>query len=105
VQHRLALVFSTFLQRRSASKVLQFLNAQQLLLPRRDRFGDVRWRVPTIAAILAVLKNPAYAGAFVYGRTRTVRTGAGPRQAAQKKLPLEQWRVRVVGFGKEYQDA
>lgn len=95
VQHRLELVFATFLQRRSASKVLQFLNEQHLLLPRRDRFGDVRWRMPTVAAILAILKNPAYAGAFVYGRTRTVRTGAGPRQASQKKLPVEQWRIRV----------
>jgi DNA invertase Pin-like site-specific DNA recombinase len=95
VQQRLALIFSTFLQQRSASKVLQFFNAHQLLLPRRDRFGDVRWRKPTVAAILAILKNPAYAGAFVYGRTRTVRTGAGPRQASQKKLPLEQWRIRV----------
>jgi DNA invertase Pin-like site-specific DNA recombinase len=95
VQQRLELIFSTFLQQRSASKVLQFLNAHQLLLPRHDRFGDVRWRKPTVAAILAILKNPAYAGAFVYGRTRTVRTGAGPRQAAQKKLPVEQWRIRV----------
>jgi hypothetical protein len=48
-----------------------------------------------VAAILAILKNPAYAGAFVYGRTRTVRTGAGPRQASQQKLPVEQWRIRV----------
>ena len=95
VQQRLELVFATFLARRSASKVLQFLNEQQLLLPRHDRFGDVRWRRPTVAAILAILKNPAYAGAFVYGRTRTVRTGAGPRQASQKKLPVEQWRIRV----------
>jgi DNA invertase Pin-like site-specific DNA recombinase len=95
VQHRLELVFATFLPRRSASKVLQFFNAQHLLLPRRTRFGDVVWKVPTVSAILAILKNPAYAGAFVYGRTRTVRTGAGPRQASQKKLPLEQWRIRV----------
>jgi DNA invertase Pin-like site-specific DNA recombinase len=95
VQQRLELVFATFLQRHSASKVLQFLNVQQLLLPRHDRFGDVRWRQPTVAAILAILKNPAYAGAFVYGRTRTIRTGAGPRQATQKKLPVEQWRIRV----------
>ena len=95
VQQRLELVFSTFLQRRSASKVLQFFNAQQLLLPRQDRFGEVRWRKPTVAAILAILKNPAYAGAFVYGRTRTVRTGAGPRQATQQRLPVEQWRIRV----------
>ena len=95
VQQRLELVFSTFLQQRSASKVLQFFNAQDLRLPRHDRFGDVRWRKPTVAAILAILKNPAYAGAFVYGRTRTIRTGAGPRQATQKKLPVEQWRIRV----------
>jgi DNA invertase Pin-like site-specific DNA recombinase len=95
VQQRLELVFATFLARRSASKVLQFLNAQHLLLPRHDRFGDVQWRRPRVAAILAILKNPAYAGAFVYGRTRTVRTGAGPRQVSQKKLPLEQWRIRV----------
>ncbi|HEV8713886.1 MAG TPA: recombinase family protein, partial [Candidatus Binatia bacterium] len=95
VPQRLELGFSTFLQRRSASKVLQFLNERQLLLPRHDRFGDGRWRMPTVAAILAILKNPAYAGAFVYGRTRTGRTGAGPRQASQKKLPVEQWRIRV----------
>src|SRR6478672_2398084 len=50
VQHRLELVFSTFLQQRSASKVLQFFNAQDLRLPRHDRFGDVRWRKPTVAA-------------------------------------------------------
>jgi DNA invertase Pin-like site-specific DNA recombinase len=95
VQQRLELVFSTFLQQRSASKVLQFFNAHDLRLPRHDRFGDVRWRKPTVAAILAILKNPAYAGAFVYGRTRTIRTGTGPRQATQKKLPVEQWRIRV----------
>lgn len=95
VQHGLELVFSSFLPQRSASKVLPFFNAQQLLLPRHDRFGEVRWRQPTVAAILAILKNPAYAGAFVYGRTRTIRTGTGPRQGSQKKLPLEQWRIRV----------
>jgi hypothetical protein len=75
--------------------VLQFFKAHDLRLPRHDRFGDVRWRNPTIAAILAMLKNPAYAGAFVYGRTRTLRTGTGPRQATQKKLPVEQGRIRV----------
>jgi DNA invertase Pin-like site-specific DNA recombinase len=95
VQQRLELVYATFLQRRSASKVLQFLNAQQLLLPRRGRFGEVVWKAPTVAAILAILKNPAYAGAFVYGRTRTQRTTAQSRRTSQKHLPVEQWRIRV----------
>ena len=44
--------------------------------------------------MLSVLKNPAYAGAFVYGRTRSIRDAATatPRP---KKLPREQWRIVV----------
>ncbi len=93
VQARLELVFDTFLQRRSASKVLEFFKQQQLRLPRRDRFGDLIWKKPSLAAILSILKNPAYAGAFVYGRTRTLREPSG--KVTQKRLPLEQWKIRV----------
>lgn len=93
VQDRLDLVFSTFLRVKSASKVLQYLNEQQLSLPRRDRFGDLIWKKPTVAAILEVLKNPAYAGAFVYGRTRTTRDPSG--KITTKRLPMDQWRIRV----------
>jgi DNA invertase Pin-like site-specific DNA recombinase len=95
VQDRIALVFATFLRLRSASKVLQFLNEHDLALPRRDRFGDVVWRPPTVAAILAMLKNPAYAGAFVYGRTRTPPRGAGPGKTTPRRLPMAEWRIRV----------
>jgi DNA invertase Pin-like site-specific DNA recombinase len=94
VQDRIALVFAAFLRLRSASKVLQALRAQELQLPHRDRFGDIGWRVPRVAAILAILKNPAYAGAFVYGRTRTTRAPHACRPAV-KRLPLEAWRIRV----------
>jgi len=95
VQSRLALVFETFLQQRSASKVLRRFNEQQLMLPRRGRFGEVLWRKPTVAAILSILKHPAYAGAFTYGRTRTVRNGGAPHQTHQQLLPPEDWRIRV----------
>ncbi len=93
VQARLDLIFSIFLQVKSASKVLQYLNEHQLGLPRRDRFGDLIWKKPTVAAILEVLKNPAYAGAFVYGRTRTTRDPSG--KVFTKRLPIDQWRIRV----------
>jgi DNA invertase Pin-like site-specific DNA recombinase len=95
VQDRLELVFTTFLRKRSASKVLEFLNSQELFLPRRDRFGDLVWKRPTVAAILQILKNPAYAGAFVYGRTRTVHTDPASPRAKQVRLPVEQWKIRV----------
>jgi hypothetical protein len=93
VQDRLRLVFDSFRQLRSASKVLQLFNAQALCLPRRDHFGDVAWKKPTVAAVLQILKNPAYAGAFVYGRSRTTRDPSG--EVTQKRLPLTEWRICV----------
>ena len=95
VQDRLELVFTTFLRKRSASKVLEFLNSYELFLPRRDRFGDLVWKRPTVAAILQILKNPAYAGAFVYGRTRTVHTDPASPRAKQVRLPQDEWKIRV----------
>jgi len=95
VQSRITLVFETFLQRRSASKVLEFFTMHGLRLPRRDRFGEVIWKRPTVAAILTILKHPAYAGTFTYGRTRTLRTGRAAGRAATKRLAMEQWRMRV----------
>ena len=95
VQARITLVFETFVQRRSASKVLEFFTTSGLRLPRRDRFGDVVWKRPTIAAILAILKHPAYAGTFTYGRTRTLRSGIGSGRVATQRLTMEHWRMRV----------
>src|SRR5215470_10427074 len=95
VQQRLELVYSTFLQWHSASKVLQLFHTHQLGLPRRGRFGEVVWKAPTLSAILGILKNPAYAGAFVYGRTCTQRMSVQSRRASHKHLPIAQWRVRI----------
>jgi DNA invertase Pin-like site-specific DNA recombinase/predicted DNA-binding transcriptional regulator AlpA len=93
IQARLELVFTTFFQAKSASKVLQYFNHHHLSLPRRDRFGDLYWKKPTVAAILEILKNPAYAGAFVYGRTRTTRHPSG--KTSTVRLPIDQWRIRI----------
>jgi DNA invertase Pin-like site-specific DNA recombinase/ribosomal protein L17 len=93
VRERLDLIFSTFLRRKAAAKVLRFFNDHELLIPRRDRFGDLVWKKPSIAKILSVLKNPAYAGAFVYGRSRTTRDPSG--KVTTKRLPMDQWRICV----------
>jgi DNA invertase Pin-like site-specific DNA recombinase len=93
VQHRLDLVFTSFLQVKAACQVVRFFNDRDLLLPRKDRFGDLVWRQPTVPAILGILKNPAYAGAFVYGRSRAVPRANAPHQRVQKPLPMDQWKV------------
>ena len=94
-QARLSLGFETFLQCRSASKVVEVFKAHQRLLPRRDRFGDLVWKAPRVAAVLAILKHPAYAGAFTYGRTRTLRREASQVRPAITRLPQEQWRIGI----------
>jgi len=95
VQDRIALVFQTFLERRTASKVLQFFNQQQLLLPGRGRLGELTWKPPTVSAILSTLKNPAYAGAFVYGRTKSLPRSTSTFKPVSKRLPMRDWKIRV----------
>lgn len=93
VQERIGLVFSTFLRVKSACKTLRFFNEQRLALPRRDLFGALIWKPPTTAALLSILKNPAYAGAFVYGRTNTHRLASG--KSTTKRSPFGQWKIMV----------
>ncbi len=94
VQHAITLVFETFLARKAASQVVRLLRDQGLRLPRRHRNCETVWRTPTVAAVIAILRNPAYAGTFVYGKTRTqVPPGGGRPQ--QRRLPLAEWKVIV----------
>jgi DNA invertase Pin-like site-specific DNA recombinase len=94
VQHAITLVFQTFLERKSASQVVRLLRGQGLHLPRRHRNRDTVWRTPTVAAVIAILRNPAYAGTFAYGKTQTqVPPGGGRPQ--QRRRPLSEWKVIV----------
>ena len=75
IQDRIRLVFTKFLELGSVQKVLRFLVRNQLRIPRRQmsgpRIGEIQWKEPCMSAIRSILKNPAYAGAFVYGRRIT----------------------------------
>ena len=75
VQERLRLVFAKFRELRSAKAVVRYLRRSNLLLPVRPLHGpaphDVVWRAANSARVIQILKNPAYAGAYVYGRRRS----------------------------------
>jgi hypothetical protein len=58
----------------SARRVWLHFRSEGLLFPsRQHRRADIRWVVPTYAKIHEVLANPAYAGAYIYGKTRSER--------------------------------
>jgi hypothetical protein len=95
VQERLGLVFEMFLKLRTVAKVMRVLNVRGLDLPRRDRHGDLRWSRVTVSAVSSILKNPAYAGAFVYGRTRIRTTGREGASSMKTPRPMEEWRFVV----------
>jgi DNA invertase Pin-like site-specific DNA recombinase len=95
VQDRITLLFHSFLELRSAAQVVRTWRQQGLKLPRRDRFGAIGWRVPSVASVISTLRNPAYAGAFVYGRTRYERASLSGQRCQQKVLPMSQWKICV----------
>ncbi len=95
VRDRLDLVFTTFLRLGSASKTLRYFNEQELKIPRRDKYKVLVWKKPAVSAILSTLHNPAYAGAFVYGRSQATQQKSDPRKKVQKKLPIDQWKIIV----------
>ena len=72
VQERVRLVFAKFRELRSAKAVMRYLRRGNLLLPVRPLHGpaphDVIWQPADSARVIHILKNPAYAGAYVYGR-------------------------------------
>jgi DNA invertase Pin-like site-specific DNA recombinase len=95
IQARIALVFTTFLQVRTAMAVVRTLHARELALPRRDRHGDISWRPATLMAVVGMLKNPAYAGIFVYGRTRLGPSATPGARPVQLPRSNEGWRFVV----------
>ena len=97
VRHVIELVFTTFAQVGSCRQVLRYLRTAQILLPRRQRFGlhngELVWKPPSQAAIYDMLQNPAYAGAFAYGRRQVDPTRRQPGRRATGLIhqPREAW--------------
>jgi hypothetical protein len=82
-------------------KVVRHLAKNQLRLPRRQTSGlyagEVIWKEASANAVQVILKNPAYAGAFAYGRRIVDRSRQTPGRPASGRLrkPREQWLALV----------
>jgi DNA invertase Pin-like site-specific DNA recombinase len=99
VQSRLRLVFDEFRGLQSAKAVTMALRRANLQLPVRPLIGpaphEVVWGEANTIRVLQILKNPAYAGAYVYGRRRQDpccnRPGASRRRTTT--VAIEDWPV------------
>lgn len=96
VGHAIERVFTLWRQLGSARQVVMELIAEGQKMPRRT-VGQrrIRWARASYGAVHDFLTNPAYAGAFVFGRTRQEKRLDSQRRIRVKvvELPVEQWSV------------
>jgi DNA invertase Pin-like site-specific DNA recombinase len=98
VRAAIVAVFDRFDELGSARQVVLSLRADGLRLPRRSAGARlIRWAEATYPAVHDFLTNPAYGGAFVFGRTKVSRhlDEAGRIVTRERELPLEEWEVTI----------
>jgi DNA invertase Pin-like site-specific DNA recombinase len=98
VQARLDLVFAKFRELQSARGVMRYLRRNGLPLPVRPVLGpsphDVVWREADSARVRNILQNPAYAGAYVYGRRQKDASRCRPGSVTGiVKVAIADWAV------------
>jgi DNA invertase Pin-like site-specific DNA recombinase len=105
VREAVRTVFRRFDETGSARQVLLSLLEDKLALPRRPSGSSrVTWAPASCPAVHHVLTNPAYAGAFVFGRRRSVKRidEKGQMVARTKQLPRDEWEVLLPGHHEGY---
>ena len=97
VRASIGLFFQAFRRTGSACAVVKYFREQDLLFPRRlragQRKGELVWGELAHSRALQVLHHPRYAGAFVFGRTRTHKRPDGGVRI--RKLPREEWQTLI----------
>jgi excisionase family DNA binding protein len=107
VRSAISQVYALFAQLGSARQVMVTLRERGLLLPRRKAGARrITWAGASYPAVHDLLTNPAYAGAYVFGRTRTEKRldASGKVVSTERVLPREQWEVLITGHHPGYVD-
>jgi DNA invertase Pin-like site-specific DNA recombinase len=99
IRGALEYLFATFEATGSATAVVKAFRAAGLTFPWRHlkgpRKGEIDWKPLAHHAVLRVLHNPRYAGAFTYGRHRHLILPGGKR--ATTMLPRSEWLSFIPG--------
>jgi excisionase family DNA binding protein len=100
VQQAIELVFRKMTELGSVRQVLQWFLHENISLPAFP-YGspehEMVWKLPSYASLHAMLTNPIYAGAYVYGRreTRTKIVEGRARKSAGHRKPQSGWKVLI----------
>jgi DNA invertase Pin-like site-specific DNA recombinase len=100
VQNSISSIYSKFLELGSARQALLWFVDRDLEVPvakHGNRVGaPVVWKRPSYRRFLEVLRNPAYGGAYAYGKTAVVMDAPSgqPRKRSMRK-PRDEWSVLI----------
>jgi hypothetical protein len=100
LQEAIRLIFVRFRKLGSARQVLLSLSADQMHFPRPSdgkKLVSFDWTPIRYRSIISVLKNPFYAGAYVYGKSekRTALIDGRVRKSYGHGKPFDQWEVMI----------
>ena len=107
VRAAIDLIFRKFAELGSARQVYFWFDQQQIQLPIArgpENAREIVWQPARYHAVHSVLKNPIYAGAYTYGRSKTTtRLEAGQKRVfRQKKNRREDWTVLIMDHHEGY---
>jgi DNA invertase Pin-like site-specific DNA recombinase len=101
VQNAVRLVFALFRRTGSAYGAVRYFLERNLSFPRRAYGGvwngKIIWGQLTHGRVLGVLGNPSYAGAYVFGRYRGIKSIStdGQVRAKVQRQPMGSWLVLI----------
>ena len=103
IQETIALVFRKCMELGSARQTLHWFIEEGVTLPVRDGGGLLHWKRATYASIHRMLTNPAYGGAYAYGRSGVLTEfEQGRSRHCVRRRPREQWLRLIPGAHEGY---
>lgn len=108
VRQALRILFDTYRETGSAYAVVHKFSKEGLLFPKRAYGGawngKLIWGRLSEGRVLGALKNPAYAGAYVYGRYQSIKEIAvdGTLRTKTKPMPMSSWTVTIKDHHEAY---
>jgi DNA invertase Pin-like site-specific DNA recombinase len=107
LQEVIRLIFARFRELGSARQVLLSMKADQIHFPRpsdQGRMTSFVWQPIRYRNVIAVLKNPFYAGVYVYGKSekRTSIVDGRARRSYGHGKPIGTWEVMIKDHHEGY---